>query len=332
MRVPLPLRITALVAAAALSVTACSTTQNAHESADTTPSSSHVSGAAGQPGSAGIPTGISEPSTTAATSASPLPKPVHVSLLESDGGVYGVGMPIIAWFTHAPSDAAAFEKAVAVTVNGAPAGGAWYWEKSAHQGAAVEAHYRPRHYWPAYAKIRMNAPVKGLSAGKGLAYDDNLTLSMSTGAANIATVDGHSERMTVTSDGKTVFTFPVSLGAADHPTYGGTKIVMEKDRVQEMKSSPGEPYYDLKVPWSVRLTNSGEFVHAASWNGGNIGIRSTSHGCTNLNVGAAQQYFQFAHIGDVFTYADTGGPRMPSWDGYGDWNVPWSAWQAGGIL
>jgi len=198
-----------------------------------------------------------------------------------------------------------------VAVDGAPADGAWYWEKSAHQGAAVEAHYRPRHYWPAHATIGMNAPMKDLSAGKGLVYDDSLTLSMSTGAANISTVDGHLERMRVSSDGKKVFTFPVSLGAADHPTFGGTKIVMEKDRVQEMKSSRGEPYYDLKVPWSARLTNSGEFVHSASWNGGNVGIRSTSHGCTNLNVAAAQQYFQFAHTSDVFIYTTTGGPRMP---------------------
>lgn len=107
---------------------------------------------------------------------------------------------------------------------------------------------------------------------------------------------------------------------------------MEKNRVEEMKSSPGEPFYDLNVPWSVRLTNSGEFVHAASWNGGNIGIRSTSRGCTNLTVAAANQYFQFARIGDFVTYSNTGGPVMPSWDGYGDWNVPWSAWQAGGLL
>ena len=254
MRVPLPLRVTALLAAAALSVMGCSTAQNAHGAADTTPASSHMPSSPGQPSSVRTPTSVSEPSLAVPTGRSPPSRPVHVSLLEADGGVYGVGMPIIAWFTRAPGDPAAFEKAVAVTVNGAPAGGAWYWEKSAHRGAAVEAHYRPQHYWPAHAKIRMNAPVKGLSAGKGLAYDDSLTLSMSTGAANIATVDGHSERMTVTSDGKKVFSFPVSLGAADHPTYGGTKIAMEKNRVQEMKSSPGGPYYDLKVPWSVRLT------------------------------------------------------------------------------
>ncbi|MEP7177511.1 MAG: L,D-transpeptidase [Pseudonocardiales bacterium] len=174
--------------------------------------------------------------------------------------------------------------------------------------------------------------MKGLSAGRGLAFDDSLTLSIATGAANITTVDGASERMTVTSDGKTVFSFPVSLGDASTPTYGGTKIVMEKDRVQEMKNNPGEPFYDLQVPWSVRLTNSGEFVHSASWNGGNIGVRSTSHGCTNLNVAAAKQYFEFAQIGDVFTYTNTDGPIMPSWDGYGDWNVPWPTWQSGGVL
>jgi hypothetical protein len=25
-------------------------------------------------------------------------------------------------------------------------------------------------------------------------------------------------------------------------------------------------------------------------------------------------------------------PTMPSWDGYGDWNVSWSQWQQGGLL
>ena len=82
----------------------------------------------------------------------------------------------------------------------------------------------------------------------------------------------------------------------------------------------------------MRVTNSGEFIHSASWNGGNIGVRSTSHGCTNLTVADAEKYYNFARIGDVTTYANTGGATMPSWDGYGDWNLSWATWQGGGLL
>lgn len=269
---------------------------------------------------------------------------MHVSLLEGDGGVYGVGMPIIAYVDRTITDASAFDKATTVTVNGQPASGAWYWEKSGRKGQALEAHYRLRQYWPANAKIFLTLPVKGLAAGKGLAYDDSLTLSISTGPANVSTVDCTAEKMTVTSNAKTVRTMPVSCGKAKTPTYTGTKVVMQKGEqvpgsdklrpegtVRMVSNNPADRY-DLMVPWSVRLTNSGEYAHAASWNGGNIGIRSTSNGCTNLNVTDAKWFYQFSQIGDVVTYANTGGTRMPSWDGYGDWNLPWAAWQAGGIV
>ncbi|MBN9619998.1 MAG: L,D-transpeptidase, partial [Actinobacteria bacterium] len=279
------------------------------------------------------------PSTAAADAA-----PVHVSLLEGDGGVYGVGMPIIAYVDRAVTDASAFDKATKVTVNGKPAAGAWYWEKSGRKGQALEAHYRLSRYWPAHAKIFLDLPVKGLSAGKALAFDDSLTLSISTGPANVSTVDCAAEKFTVTSDAKTIRTMPVSCGKAKTPTYTGTKVVMQKGEqvpgkatlrpegtVRMVSNNPADPY-DLMVPWSVRLTNSGEYAHAASWNGGNIGIRSTSNGCTNLNVNDAKWFYQFSQLGDVVTYANTGGTRMPSWDGYGDWNLPWATWQVGGIV
>jgi lipoprotein-anchoring transpeptidase ErfK/SrfK len=264
-----------------------------------------------------------------AAPSTPAGKPVHVRILEGDGSTWGVGMPIIAYLSVRITDAKAFAAATKVTVNGSPATGAWYFEKSAvYKGYPLEAHYRPQQYWPAHAQIHLDLPVKGQPAGTGLVFDNSLTLDMSTGAANISKIDGHTERMTVTSDGKQVFSFPVSLGKASTPTFSGTKVVMEKDRVQRM-TGPG---YDLKVPWSVRITNSGEFVHSASWNGGNIGQRSTSHGCTNLNVSDAQHFYDFAQVGDVTEYTNTGGPTMPSWDGYGDWNVSWSTWQGGGVL
>jgi len=136
------------------------------------------------------------------------------------------------------------------------------------------------------------------------------------------------------SDGQPIKAFPVSLGKASTPTYLGTKVVMEKKNPQHMVSAPGEANpYSLEVPWSVRLTNSGEFVHAAAWNTGNIGSRSTSHGCTNLTVADAKWFYNFSIIGDVATYVNTGTSNvMPSWDGIGDWNVSWSEWEQGNLL
>ncbi len=218
-------------------------------------------------------------------------------------------------------------------MNGTPAQGGWYFQRSAiYKEYPVEAHYRLQDYWPAHAQIHVDLPVQGFSAGTGLVFDNSLTLDISTGARNIAQVDGNTKRMIVTTDEAPKFTFPVSLGKASSPTFSGVKVVMEKNKVKEMISTTPGDEYNLKVPWSVRITNSGEFVHSASWNGGNIGQRSTSHGCTNLTAADAQRYYTFAQIGDVTQYTHTGGPTMPSWDGYGDWNLSLTTWQAGGAL
>jgi lipoprotein-anchoring transpeptidase ErfK/SrfK len=304
----------AILSVTPLSLTACSG------------SSSNDGWHAGPANSAGPAAG-----SPAGPSASPTPsgKPVHVRILEGDGSTWGVGMPIIAYLSAKITDAREFAAATTVTVNGSPAQGGWYFQRSAiYAGYPLEAHYRTQSYWPAHAKIHLDLAAKGRAAGTGLVFDNSLTLDMSTGAANISKIDGHTERMVVTSDGKQVFSFPVSLGKASKPTFNGIKVVMEKDRVQRMIG----PGYDLKVPWSVRITNSGEFVHAASWNGGNIGQRSTSHGCTNLTSADAKRYFSFAQVGDVTVFTNTGGPTMPNWDGYGDWNLSWTAWQTGGVL
>ena len=274
------------------------------------------------------------PSTHAATTEPAGPtKPVHVSLFQGDGQTWGIGMAIQAQFSKKITDARPFNKAVTVKVDGHPANGAWFWVNS-NNGYAMEAEYRLQRYWPAHSKVEMNMPLKGVSAGPGLAFDDDLTLSFNIGAAHISQVNGASERMVVTSDGKQVRTLPVSLGKASTPTYLGTKVVMEKKNPQHMVSAPGEPNpYSLEVPWSVRVTLDGEFVHSASWNGGNIGSRSTSHGCTNLNVGDAQWFYKFSILGDIVTYTNTQTNKvMPSWDGWGWWNVPWSQWQQGNLL
>ena len=319
--------VVTLALGAALALGACSSgSRGAGNATSTAPTTAGSSNSA----STGATTSSAAPSKTSSKPAPPA-QPVHVSLFQGDGQVFGVGMPVIAQFSKKVTSAHAFDKAVTVKVNGQPADGAWFWVNS-NDGYAMEAHYRMEHYWPAHATIEMNMPLKGLSAGPGLAYDDSLTLLMKTGAAHISQVNGGSERMTVSSDGKIVRTFPVSLGKASTPTYLGTKVVAAKKNPQLMIGGADDPYR-INVPWSVRMTNSGEFIHAAAWNTGNIGSRSTSHGCTNLTVADAKWFYNFSIIGDVATYVNTGTSNvMPSWDGIGDWNVSWSEWEQGNLL
>jgi len=272
---------------------------------------------------------------------------VHVSSLLSDDETYGVGMPIVLFFTPAPTDSTAFTKAVKVTVDGQPADGAWYWEQPTHDEVVshtYEAHYRLRDYWPAHSKVHVDIPIGGLSAGAGLAYDDKLTsLDFNIGAAHISTIYAGRHDMEVRSDGKLVKTLKVSLGAAATPTYSGIKVVMQKgedapgtdtprpDGAVRMRGGAGANRYDEIVDWSVRITRSGEYIHAAPWNG-EIGQQSTSNGCTNLFTDAAKWYYHFARVGDVAVYPHTDGDRMPVWDGFGDWNVSWPVWNQGGLL
>ena len=132
----------------------------------------------------------------------------------------------------------------------------------------------------------------------------------------------------------------VSLGAAATPTFNGVKVVMQKGEDVPgtntlrpngtvMMSGPG--YTDDPVQWSVRITQSGEYVHSAPWNTG-IGARSTSNGCTNLRPDDAVWFYGYSVVGDIVQYVGTDGTPMPNWDGLGDWNVSWPVWQQGGKL
>jgi lipoprotein-anchoring transpeptidase ErfK/SrfK len=267
----------------------------------------------------------------ASASKPPLPlTPVHVMLKWSDGSRFGVGVPVIAYLSRKITDARTFAAATTVTVNGSPAAGAWYFETSgAVAGYPLEAHYRLQNYWPAHSKISVKLPVKGLSAGPGMAFDDSLTLGFSTGAANVATVDDLKHTLTLVSDGTTVGSYPVSLGARGTPTARGIKVIMEKG-ISICMSGPG--YSECGVKYTQRLTYGGEYLHAAPWNIANLGNTDSSNGCTNLSPADAAALYGMLEIGDVVNYPNANGPPMQLGAGYGDWNVAWSTWLTGGAV
>jgi lipoprotein-anchoring transpeptidase ErfK/SrfK len=327
---PKKLRLTgaafAVLAAAALALSGCSSSGTG----GTSPSDVTTGKGNGGPGGH---TGTGD--STKPTKPAKPKKPVHIRLLNEDGSEYGVGMPVIAFFSEKIKDAKPLQDATIVTVNGQKAKGAWYFEQSSYyKGYPIEGHFRLESYWPAHARIHVGIPAKGLTAGlshgKQFTYDDSLTLDFSTGPRNISTVDDSTHMMTVTSDGTTEGTYHVSLGASNTPTASGTKVIMEKG-VSICMSGPG--YDECGIKYTQRLTYGGEYLHAAPWNISNIdrGVDS-SNGCTNLLPNDAKKLYGFLRVGDVVIYPNANGPAMSLGAGYGDWNVSWGEWQTGGLV
>lgn len=254
---------------------------------------------------------------------------VHLTLGNHDGAVYGVGMPVIASFSKKITDARALQAATKVSVNGKTVDGAWFFEASAAGHGPVEGHLRMQHYWPAHAHVHVAIAAKGVAAGTGMAFGNSVSLDFRTGARTVSVVDDATHRMSVTSDGKQIGTFPVSLGARNTPTASGTKVVMGMGASICMR---GPGYYECGIKYTQRLTYSGEYLHAAPWNMVNIarGVDS-SNGCTNLLPADAKQLYQLARVGDVVQYPNASGRPMTMGGGYGDWNVPWRVWQRGGL-
>lgn len=316
------IRATLLIALVALLAAACTSSGGAPRhtvtrTVDDTPTSSTTSAASTSP---------STPKSTA-----PPASPVHIKLFIQDGATFGVGMPVIAFFSKKITSAKALQAATTVTVNGTPMKGAWYFEYSSfYKGYPIEGHFRLQNYWPAHSHVHVNIPAKGLSAGPGLAYDDSLTSDFYIGASHIATVSDITHKITIVSDGKKWGTFPVSLGSHKTPTTNGIKVIMEKGIDISMR---GPGYYDPHVKYTQRLTYGGEYLHSAPWNIYNIkhGIDS-SNGCTNLLPDDAVTLYHFLRVGDVVKYPNADGPHMQLGQGYGDWNLTWGAWQSGGLV
>ena len=104
-------------------------------------------------------------------------------------------------------------------------------------------------------------------------------------------------------------------------------VTMDSATVGIPRNSP-DGYYET-VDWDVRISNSGEFVHAAPWSLDDQGHNNVSHGCVNLAPADAQWFFDHFGIGDVVEITNSGGATLPVWDTYGDWELSWDQWRTG---
>jgi lipoprotein-anchoring transpeptidase ErfK/SrfK len=239
-----------------------------------------------------------------------------------DGQLVGVGMPIRVYFDEPVADKAAVESNLVVT-SSTPTDGVWSWLSDS------EVHFRPSTYWPENIDVRVDANLYGVPFGEGVWGEKNRTVSFSIGERHVSVADASTHQMQVYDGDQLVQTFPISAGSPDNPSYNGAHVVTEMNRDRVMDSSTyGVPVdspdgYRTPVEFAVRISDSGEFVHAAPWS-------VAQQGNTNMSTENARWFFEFSVPGDVVEIQGSSAGTLQS-DIY-DWTIPWDQWQAGSAL
>jgi lipoprotein-anchoring transpeptidase ErfK/SrfK len=249
----------------------------------------------------------------------------RTEILEGYGQDYGVGMPIILYFSQRITNRAAVERALQITTS-KPVIGSWYWDYPCNM-AATCAYFRPRDYWPAGTKVSFTGHLNGVEGAPGVYGYHTLTQSFGIGQSVIAVASTQAHRTQIYVDGKLTYNWPISSGKPGDDTPDGSYLTIEKENPVEMKG----PGYDLSVPWSVRFTFSGDYYHDAYWSVGEQGFENVSHGCVNLSPADAETYYNLAVPGDPITIG--GSPRGGTWDnGWTMWFLSWSQYLKGSAL
>jgi len=246
-------------------------------------------------------------------------------IMEGFQQAYGVGMPIILYFSQPIKDKAAVESALLIKTS-KPVVGAWYWDEPCNMAPAC-VYFRPRDYWPTGTTISFTGHLDGVEAAPGLYGYHTLTQTFSIGQSVIAVASTRSHRTQIYIGGKLKYNWPISSGKPGDDTPDGSYLTIEKENPVEMKG----PGYDIMVPYSVRFTWSGDYYHDAFWSVGQQGFENVSHGCVNLSPANSATYYNLAVPGDPITIKDS--PRPGAWDnGWTMWFLSWNQYLRGSAL
>ncbi len=267
------------------------------------------------------------PTTVLSTLKTVVPKDsADFYLMPTGATKVGVGMPVVIQFAGLVSKDKQddIERRVSVTTS-PKVNGAWGWLD------ARQLVWRPVGYWKPGTKVSVKADLKGVQTRPGIWTTRNATTAFTVDRAMISTVDIKKHTMTVRQDGRVLRVIPITTGKAGFDTRAGTKVILSRETSRQMdaettglaKSDP--EYYNIKVKYAMRLTWSGEFVHAAPWSVGSQGRSNVSHGCTGMSTANAKWLFDRSKVGDVVTY--TGSKRaLESYNGYTMWNMSLKQW------
>jgi len=246
-------------------------------------------------------------------------------IFEGSGGTYGVGMPIILYFNRTITNKAAVERALQVK-SSTPVTGAWYWDEPCNMAPAC-LYFRPQSYWPAHTQVTFTGHLDGIEGAPGVYGAHTLTQSFNIGDSLIVVASTATHFMNVYRNGSLFAHWPISTGRPGDNTPNGTYLTIDKGNPVLMKG----PGYRINVPWSVRFTWSGDYLHDAFWSVGQQGFQNVSHGCVNMAPANAETYYKMEVPGDPVTI--TGSPKAGVWDnGWTPWFLPWEKFVKGSAL
>ena len=264
------------------------------------------------------------------TEALTLDQQTYPSVAPLDGETVGAGMPVVVTFDIPVTDQAAFERNMHVTTTPVQQG-TWHWVSS------TEVHYRPKKYWQAGTDIHVDIDINGVDAGGGIYGQEDRELDFSVGDVHVYKVNAQTHQMKVYSNGSLLRTIPITTGEQPaFTTRSGIKVIIEKFDSKRMNSETvgitGPDAYDIDdVQWAMRVTYSGEFIHAAPWSVASQGNANVSHGCTGMSTDNAAWLYAMTLRGDIVEYTGTDRPMEPD-NGYGDWNIDWSSYKSGSAI
>jgi lipoprotein-anchoring transpeptidase ErfK/SrfK len=241
-------------------------------------------------------------------------------IFEGDDQTYGVGMPIKLTFSRPITDKAAVERALQVT-SSKPVVGAWDWETD------ELLDFRPETYWPAGTQVSFTGHLDGVEGAPGVYGFHTLTQTFRIGSSLIVVASTATHYMSVYYNGRRIHYWPISTGRPGMNTPNGTYLTIQKNNPVDMVG----PGYNIEVPWSVRITWSGDYLHDAYWSVGEQGSTNVSHGCVNMPPADAETYYNMAVPGDPVTIV--GSPAGGTWgNGWTDWFLSWTQLVAGSAL
>jgi lipoprotein-anchoring transpeptidase ErfK/SrfK len=244
----------------------------------------------------------------------------QTQIFEGYNQTYGVGMPIKLTFSRPITNKAAVERALQVTTS-RPVIGAWDW-----QGDQT-LDFRPQSYWPAGTQVSFTGHLDGVEGAPGVYGFHTLTQTFRIGASLIVVASTATHYMTVYYNGRRIHYWPISTGRPGLNTPNGTYLTIQKNNPVDMIG----PGYNIEVPWSVRFTWSGDYLHDAYWSVGEQGFTNVSHGCVNMPPADAEIYYKMAVPGDPVTI--TGSPLAGTFgNGWTDWFLSWDQLVAGSAL